>query len=234
MSTHVVVRDRGHELAGIVREGESWRAAATRICGSLHIDPVPVDLSGEVKRFAIDHDAVVTVRPMSRGDLPALTAWRRADHVRRWWVADGEPTEESVVEQYGPRIDGLSPTRMWVAELNARPVGFVQDYLLRDYPDYAILTAEPDAVGLDYAIGEVEHVGRGLGARVLWAWMLRARRRFPQVTTYAAAPDHRNAPSLRVLAKAGFEQGLWFDEPLPGDRVATVVGCRLDVARVLA
>ena len=48
---------------------------------------------------------------------------------------------------------------------------------------------------------------------MLWAWMQRARTRFPEATTYFAAPDHRNVASLRILAKAGFTEGLWFDEP---------------------
>ena len=55
----------------------------------------------------------------------------------------------------------------------------------------------------------------------------------PGRATYFAAPDHRNAASLRILAKAGFTEGLWFDEPLPDGSVDTVVGCTLDVARVL-
>ena len=63
--------------------------------------------------------------------------------------------------------------------------------------------------------------------------MLRARHRLPDATTYFAAPDHRNAASLRILAKAGFTEGLWFDEPRPDGSVDTVVGCSLDVARVL-
>ena len=71
------------------------------------------------------------------------------------------------------------------------------------------------------------------GAQVLWAWMVRTRHRLPAVTTYFAAPDHRNRASLRMLAKAGFTEGLWFDEPRDGDRVDTVVGCSLDVRQVL-
>jgi aminoglycoside 6'-N-acetyltransferase len=63
--------------------------------------------------------------------------------------------------------------------------------------------------------------------------MQRAHRRFPDATAYFAAPDHRNASSLRVLAKAGFVEGLWFDEPQRDGRVDTVVGCTLDVRRVL-
>jgi RimJ/RimL family protein N-acetyltransferase len=48
-----------------------------------------------------------------------------------------------------------------------------------------------------------------------------------------AAPDHRNSRSLRVLEKLGATQGMWFDEPRSDGRVATVVGCSIDVDRVL-
>lgn len=229
---HVVVHDRGRDLAGVVHDGESWAAAARRTAASVHGDPVPVDLSGEVKQFLVDHDNRVTVRAMTRGDLRDVTRWRQSEHVRRWWASEGEPTAEAVEARYGPRIDGMSPTRMWVAEVNGRSVGFVQDYRIGDYPDYVVLGPDPDAIGVDYALSE-EWSGRGLGARVLWAWMVRTRHRFPGATTYFAAPDHRNAASLRMLAKAGFVEGLWFDEPQEDGTVDTVVGCTLDVRRVI-
>ncbi len=63
--------------------------------------------------------------------------------------------------------------------------------------------------------------------------MLRARTRFPDAGAYFVAPDHRNAASLRMLAKTGFTEGLWFDEPRGRGVVVTVVGCTLDVRRVL-
>ena len=234
MSMRLTIADRGHELSGVVREGESWRAAALRTAGALSGIPVPVDLSGEVKRFVIDHDRVVTLRAMTRGDLPKVAQWRQQPHLLKWWAADGEPTRERVTEQYGADIDGTSPTRIWVAEVNGRSVAFVQDYRVGDYPDYALLAPDPDAIGLDYAIGEPEWVGRGLGAPILWAWMLKTRHRLPDARAYFAAPDHRNRASLRVLEKVGFIQGLWFDEPESDGSVSTVVGCCLDGARVLA
>ena len=228
----VVVHDRGRDLTGIVRPGESWAAAARRTCASMHSAPVPLDLSGEVKEFVVEHDRRVTVRAMSRGDLPEVVRWRQSDHVRRWWASEGDPTPEAIEARYGPHIDGMSPTRMWVAEVNGRSVGFVQDYRIGDYPEYAVLGPDPDAIGLDYALSE-HWSGRGLGARVLWAWMRRARSRFPEATSFFAAPDHRNTASLRMLAKAGFTEGLWFDEPQEDGSVDTVVGCTLDVRRVL-
>jgi aminoglycoside 6'-N-acetyltransferase len=232
MTTRVVVHDRGRELAGVVHDGESWAAAARRTVASLHVEPVPVDLSGDVKRFVVDHDNRVSVRAMTRGDLPEVTRWRQTDHLHRWWASDGDPTPERVAEQYGPSIDGMTPTRMWVAEVNGRSVGFVQDYRVGDYPEYALLGPDPEAIGIDYALAK-EWSGRGFGGRVLWAWMQRARHRFPAATAYFAAPDHRNAASLRMLAKLGFTEVLWFDEPQEDGSVDTVVGCTLDVPTVL-
>jgi aminoglycoside 6'-N-acetyltransferase len=229
----VVVHDRGRELAGVVRPGESWAAAARRTLASPHVEPVPVDLSADLKRFVVDHDRVVALRAMTRGDLGDVTRWHQSEHVNRWWTGVGKPTAEQVEARYGPRIDGLSPTRMWVVEANGRSVGFIQDYRIGDYPEYALLGPDPEAIGIDYAIGDPAWVGRGLGVRLVWAWLLLARDRFPGVTTYFAAPDHRNLASRRILAKAGFTEGLWFDEPHPDGSIDTLVGCSLDVARVL-
>lgn len=228
--TSIVVCTGGHRLAGISRPGESWAAAAARIAGR---PAYAVDLSGATKEFATDPTPVVTLRTMVPGDLPFLVRWLDADHVRRWYAADGEPTPERVAQHYGPDIAGETATTMWVIEVNGRSVGFCQDYRIGDYPDYALLAPDPDAVGLDYAIGEAAFVGRGVGTRMLWGWLTGVSARYPGARRCFSAPDHRNAASLRVLAKVGFQAGAWFDEPQPDGSVSTVVGCSLDLARVV-
>jgi aminoglycoside 6'-N-acetyltransferase len=229
----LTVLEQDRELGGVVRSGESWAAAARRTAATLGGEPVPLDLSGEVKRFQIERDLRVSLRAMTRGDLPDVTRWRSSEQMRRWFDADGEPDLASITARYGPRIDGTAPTRMWVVEVNGRSAGFCQDYRVRDYPEYAVLTPDPDAVAVDYAIGEDQFCGRGIGTRMLWTWMAGARRRYPDVTSYFSSPDHRNAASLRVLEKVGFVRGTWFDEPRRDGTVATHVGCTLDVGVVL-
>lgn len=230
MPTPIAVRHGRHRLTGVCEPGESWAEAAVRI----GMRPVhAVDLSGEVKEFSADPMPVVTLRPMVEGDLPHLVRWLSRDHVQRWYAADGEPTPERVRDHYGADIAGETATTMCVVEVNGRSVGFCQDYRVGDYPDYALLTPDPDAVGVDYAIGEPAFVGRGVGTRMLWAWAAGVAGRYPGVAVCFAAPDHRNRASLRVLEKVGFVPGAWFDEPEPDGSVATVVGCTLDLSRVV-
>lgn len=191
-----------------------------------------VDLSSDPLRFGIDEEHRFAVRPMTEGDLSDVVRWVNADHVAQWW--DRHRSPEQVEAHYGPALRGEEPTRLWIWEVNGRSVGFAQDYRIADHPEFALLCGRPDAVGFDYLIGEVAFTGRGLGTSLLWVYLrdivapayLDCRELF-------AAPDHRNAASRRVLAKIGAAEGLWFDEPTGHGTVQTVVGCSLDVARVL-
>ena len=234
MIVPVAVHHAGHRLTGFSRPGEAWATAACRIGLVRAPDELAAaDLSGEVKEFVRDPLAWVTLRPMTAGDLPLLTRWRQQPHVLEWWREQQPPSLESVTAEHRPALEGREPTYLWIVEANGRSVGFCQDYLLRDHPDYPVVTPDPDAVGVDYLVGEPAFVGRGIGTRMLWAWAVHAHRRYPDVRTLFAAPDHRNVASLRVLEKVGFAQGVWFDEPQPDGRVDTVIGCTLDVGRVL-
>ena len=78
----VVVRRGDRELAGTLLPGEPWAAAAARIAAPVDGEPVAHDLSGEVLRFDVEPDRAVYLRAMTRSDLPALTRWLQAPHVR--------------------------------------------------------------------------------------------------------------------------------------------------------
>jgi len=214
-----------------VRADESWARAADRLAEG--IGPVlAVDLSGDPLRFMTDDEHRFAMRPMTEGDLADVTRWINAPHVARWW--DDHRSPEQVAAHYGPGIRREDTVRYWIWEVNGRSVGFSQDYRIADHPEFALLCGRPDAIGFDYVIGEAAFVDRGLGTKLLWVFL-----RDIVVPAYDgcsevfAAPDHRNVRSLRVLAKVGATQGMWFDEPQSDGGVDTVVGCSIDVQRVL-
>lgn len=230
----ISVRDpEGVEYADVLRGGESWRAAAERISrtriGVATLDPHPIDLGEATKRFELVPSLRLSWRPMTRGDLPDVARWRATDHVAPWWSVDGPATLDGVTDAYLDDIEGRTATSMWVLECNGRSVGMCQDYRIGAYPEYALLAPDPDAIGVDYLIGDPAFVGRGLGTRALWTWLVEVPTRYPGSTHCFAAPDHRNRASLRVLQKLGFVEGVWFDEPQPDGRVDTVVGCSLSL-----
>lgn len=183
-----------------------------------------------IERAARVPTVTLTFRPMADSDFAAVARWRRTAHVREWFDARSLD-EESVRARYAPRLRGDLPTRMWIVEVDAAAVGCLQDYRVADHPDYAAKTKDPDAVAIDYVIGDPALVNRGLGTRMIWEFCRDVLTRdYPDAPRILASPSHRNTRSLRVLEKCGFTQGLWIDGLSdPGERPDTEIVCTFDV-----
>jgi RimJ/RimL family protein N-acetyltransferase len=149
-------------------------------------------------------DGQIGFRRMTLDDLPMMLHWLSEPHVRRWWD-DGERTLDDLREKYAPCIDGRDPTDPYLILLDGRPVGYLQTYLIVDHPEYAsVVQVEPGAAGLDVFLGEPDLVGRGLGPRILSAFVERVVFARPEVTACVIGPAASNAAAIRAYAKAGF------------------------------
>jgi RimJ/RimL family protein N-acetyltransferase len=160
----------------------------------------------------------ITFRPLTLDDLATLRDWLNAPHVSEWWGVSSGPgslggagadaaTEAQVVEKYAPNIASDTPsTHRHVIELDGRAVGLIQHYLLRDFAEHAAAIGEtaPGGAGIDVLIGELDHVGRGVGARVLDAYVSGVVFVDPHVTRAVAGPHPDNRRSCRAFEKAGF------------------------------
>ena len=115
--------------------------------------------------------SLIDFRLLARAGFPMMLRWHNTPHVREWWQLDPRTAEE-VEEKYGPRVDQPSPTRGYTMLYDGQPVGFVQEYLIRDYPEYAsAIQVDADAAGVDLFIGEEAYVHRGLGPVLLRAFL---------------------------------------------------------------
>lgn len=150
----------------------------------------------------------MTMRPLSRADLPQLSAWLAAPHVALWWRESSDPA--AVEATYGPAIDGDDPTELLAVELEGRPVGMLQRYLLADNPEYeralAVAGAAPAAASIDYLIGEQSLTGQGLGTLMIAQASRELWRRHPGLTAVVVAVQQENRPSWRALEKAGYSR----------------------------
>lgn len=151
----------------------------------------------------VDEDPELAVRPLRREELHLLVRWLSMPHVDAWWH---EPLDaDGVLAKYGPRIDGREPVHMLLIEHGGRPIGWMQWYRWRDYAQHAgRLGAEPEAAGLDLAIGEPDLLGRGLGPRAIRELLGRIVFADPAITACVSDPEERNTRSVRAFEKAGF------------------------------
>jgi len=161
-------------------------------------------------------------RRLTGADLRLLHEWLQREHVKRWWSK--HETYDDVVAHYLPALEGREPTDLYVILLDGEDAGFIQTYLVHDYPDYQGLVEVEDGVaGVDLFLADERATGRGIGSEVL--------HRFVQDVVFAAAaaphgciadPDTENVASLRAFEKAGFAAVRTFVDPADG-RLHTLV-----------
>jgi aminoglycoside 6'-N-acetyltransferase len=143
-------------------------------------------------------------RALKRVDFPLLQRWLAEPHVAAWWHEQLDLA--SIEKKYEPRIDGREPTHVFTIEQGGRSIGFIQWYRWRDYPEHAAkLGAEPESAGIDFAIGETDSLGKGLGARLIAEFLQRVVFVEPGITAVYSDPEEKNVRSLRAFARAGFE-----------------------------
>lgn len=151
----------------------------------------------------------ITFRRLVDADLPDLVRWMAAEHAQPWF-GDEPRSVEGARRIYADKLAGTSATRLWVALLDGRPMGYLQDYPVIAYDDYAVRVQDPTAIAFDYVIGEPDLVDRGLGPQMITAFCRDVLcRDHPDAPRFVASPDARNTRSIRALEKCGFVQGLW-------------------------
>ena len=160
-------------------------------------------------------------RPVAREDLILLHAWLQQPHIRRWWIE--RRTYEEVEAHYLPAIEGREPTDHHLALLGDEPIGFLQTYLVSDYPDYAALVgAGAGVAGVDLLIGDESRTGQGLGTEMLRRFVPEVVFAPPSTHACLADPDSRNRASIRAFEKAGFRSVREFHDPT-WDEIHTLV-----------
>lgn len=151
----------------------------------------------------------VTFRRLARSDFALLGGWLAEPLVARWWNHDPRPA--AIERDFGPSIDGQDPTEIAIAILQGTPFGLIQRYRIDDNPEYraeltAVCEVPPEAISVDYLIGEAEFRGRGIGARMIAAFVEATWSRYPAARDVIVPVSISNRSSWRALERAGFHR----------------------------
>jgi RimJ/RimL family protein N-acetyltransferase len=142
-------------------------------------------------------------RPLTHADLPLMHEWLNRPHIAQWW---GEPKDlESVVRTFSADLE--SPViRMFLACLDAEPVGYIQVYrVMGASPEWWTDETDPGARGTDQFLANAEQLGQGLGSTMVRQFVA-SLFADPEVTVVQTDPSPRNARAIRAYEKAGFRR----------------------------
>ncbi len=148
----------------------------------------------------------VELRALRREDFPLMSRWLAEPLVARWW--NDASSAEAVEAAYGPSVDGVDPTALYLGLHAGRPFGFVQVYRYDDEPEYraelaTVCPVAPGALGIDYLVGEPSARGRGLGTAMIAAAVARGFADHPDAGEVLVAVAAGNEASWRALDRAG-------------------------------
>lgn len=161
----------------------------------------------------------VGLRPLGVADLDAVRAWLGDPGVARWFLASSTVDDE--LGDLRRCILGEEATEALLVTWEGEAIGWCQWYLCRDYPDHADgVGAQVDDVGIDYAIGDAHHRGRGLGTLLIGTLVAHVRARHPGAGI-VADPEASNVASRRVLERNGFV--LVDERVVPSERSPSVM-----------
>lgn len=150
---------------------------------------------------------MITWRRLVEADFPLLRSWLLQPHVRRWWNHETSP--EAVDRDFGPVARGEEPSEDLLVLEDGTPVGLVQRSRYGDYPEYLaelapVLPVSPEAVSVDYLVGDLARCGHGLGPRIIAAVVAATWADYPAAPAVVVPVNAANRNSWRALEKAGF------------------------------
>jgi len=149
----------------------------------------------------------IAFQRLRRQDFPLLVSWLSEPLVRRWWNQD--TTEAALERDFGASVDGRDRAEICLALIGEEPFGLIQRYPIADTAEHlaelaALLPVPPGALSVDYFIGESGFRGRGLGPRMIAAFVADAWSAWPGARDVIVPVSAANRASWRALERAGF------------------------------
>lgn len=145
-------------------------------------------------------------RPLDFSDIPLMHNWFNSPHVQKFYSL--RPwTENEVLNKLKPYIEGSAPVKGYIVLMNNNPLGYMQYCKIRDYPWPNQDLSEDvinKAAGVDMFIGDEMLIGKGLGCKILKAFLHEVI--WPEFEYCLMDPDITNTAAIRCYEKLDFKE----------------------------
>jgi len=150
----------------------------------------------------------VSFSSLNETDFELMYKWLNTDFVKRWY-SKRNWTFDEIVENYTPYIQKQKltgePVESFTIVYEGKKIGYIQTYLLKDYPEYNMLVQPGDgSSGIDLFIGEREYLHKGLGSKIIRKFIREKIFCNTYINKCVIGPEPGNAAAIRAYEKAGF------------------------------
>jgi len=140
-------------------------------------------------------------------DFNLLYKWYNTDFVNKWYGKEKrEWTYKEIENKYIPYIQGQKPTDSYIILYNDIKIGYIQTYLIKNYPEYnALVKADDDSAGIDLFIGEKEYIHKGLGPIIIKEFLTNIVFQNKNIKSCVIGPEPKNIIAIKAYKKVGFK-----------------------------
>ncbi len=147
---------------------------------------------------------MISFGELKESDLELMRKWLNTDFVKAWY-GKKEWTFQEIADHYLPMINKKEPTDAFLIYYDRTPVGYIQTYLINDYPDYnQYVQAGNNVAGMDLFIGERDYYHKGLGVQILVAFLNEVVFMNPLVQSCIVGPEPKNLAAIKAYHHSGF------------------------------
>lgn len=161
---------------------------------------------------------VITFKSLGTEHFPLLLKWLEMPHVKKWWDKEIKWTPELIEKKYSTYVkrykrlilatqEIIKPIYPFIINVDGVDIGYIQCYDKHDFPpeqDYDTSWIPKGCAAIDWYIGELDYVDRGVGTKALNMFLNEFV--FKSFAGVFVDPDTVNVSAIRVYEKVGFKK----------------------------
>ena len=146
----------------------------------------------------------ISFRKLELSDMELLHKWLNTDFVKDFYGKGS--TLDEVEKKYSKYVKKEAPTDAYIIQIDNNDVGYIQTYLICDYPDYnKYIETDEHSAGLDLYIGEKDYFHKGYGKHIIKKFLEEIIFSNSEINDCILGPEPSNIVAIKTYSNVGFK-----------------------------